>query len=141
MQAAIAVVDSHDGRIATGAQQQGLEQCLSVYDRFLRTPMRAPCTMLVSRSQSAALDKGCQGELERCRTLLPSAPWLSDLRLQFWTEAQEPLPLELAQVVAAAAARHVLFENTGDPLFEAVLTKLAHNPFQRGRPAARKKRR
>jgi hypothetical protein len=113
---------------------------LSVYDQFLRTPMRMPCTMLVSRSPT--VDKNCQGDLEHCRTLLPNAPWLSDLRLQFWTEVPpEPLPLELAQIVAAATARHMLLENTSDPVFEAVLTKLAHNPFQRGRPAVKRKRR
>jgi hypothetical protein len=139
MQAAVAVFDSRDARIATGAQQQGLNQCLSVYDQFLRAPMRVPCTMLVSRSPT--VDKNCQDDLEHCRTLMPSAPWLSDLRLQVWTEAPEPLPLEMAQVVAAATARHVLLESTSDPVFEAVLTKLAHSPFQRGRVAVKRRRR
>ncbi|MFC5577283.1 hypothetical protein ACFPOA_04540 [Lysobacter niabensis] len=139
MQAAVAVFDARDARITNGAHQQGLNQCLSVYDQFLRMPMRVPCTLLVSRSP--AVDQNCQGDLEHCRPLFPNAPWLSDLRLQFWTEAPEPLPLELAQIVAAATARHVLLEHTSDPVFEAVLTKLAHNPFQRGRPVVKRRRR
>lgn len=141
MQAAIAIFDSRYVRTTPGARQQGLTQCLSVYSQFVQAPMRVPCTMLVSRSQTEATDKRLRDELELCRVMLPNAPWLGALQLQLWNEALEPLPLELAHVVAASTARHVLSENTSDSLFEAVLTKLAHNPFQHGRPATRKKRR
>jgi hypothetical protein len=139
MQAAVAIIDSRAVRVTDGAQQQALFQCLSAYDKFVRTPMRVPCTMLVSRSQSEVLDKQFLDELARCRTLMPSAPWLGDVRLQFWNEAMEPLALEMSRVVAAATARHALFDSGNDALFEAIATKLAHNPLQRGR-SVRKRR-
>lgn len=139
MRVAIAAFDSRDGGMASGVPQQALSPCLSVYDQSVRPPMRPPCTLLVSRSQSSAIDKQCLEELARCRVLMPNAPWLGDLQLQFWKDAPEPLPLELAQVVAAAVARQMLSENTNDPLFEALLAKLAHNPFQRRRSAQKRR--
>lgn len=140
MRAAISVFDSRDRKATHGTSQQALSQCLSVYDQFLRTPLQQSCTLLVSRSQTEAVDQQCLEELGRYRTLMPEASWLRDLQLQFWNETLEPLPLELAQVVAASAARHVLAEDTGnDPLFEAILTKLAHNPIQRRRSAPKRR--
>ncbi|MEG3788893.1 hypothetical protein V1318_02040 [Lysobacter sp. CCNWLW3] len=140
MRAAIAVFDSRDRKSTQGMSQQALSQCLSAYDRFLQTPLQQPCTLLVSRGQTEAVDKQCLEELGRCRTLMPEAPWLRDLQLQFWNETPEPLPLELAQIVAAAAARHALAEDTGnDSIFEAILTKLTHNPIQRRRSAHKRR--
>jgi hypothetical protein len=140
MQVAVAIFDSRAVGATGGAPQQALFQCLSVYDQFVRMPMRLPCTMLVSRSQSEALDEQFLGELARCRLLMPNASWLGDVQLQFWSGAIEPLALEMSHVVAAATARHVLFESRNDSLFEAIATKLAHNPLQRGR-SVRKARR
>ncbi|MNE93898.1 hypothetical protein D3C80_1918040 [compost metagenome] len=96
--------------------------------------------MLIAASQTAPVDEQCLAELSRCRTLMPNARWLDEVQLQFWSEAIEPLPLELARVVALATARHVLFEEADDPLFDAVLTKLAHDPLQGRRPSPRKRR-
>jgi hypothetical protein len=101
--------------------------------------MRQPCTVLVARSQTDAVDQQCLAELSHSRTLMPKATWLDAVQLQFWNEMVEPLPLELANVVANATARHVLFGDANDPLFEAVRTKLAH-PFQSRHPAARRRR-
>lgn len=139
MQAAVAIVDSRDVRTAV-VQPQALSRCVSVYNQWVQASARMPCTMLIAASQGGPADEQCLAELLRCRTLMPNARWLDDLQLQFWSEAIEPLPLELARVVALSTARHVLFEGADDPLFEAVLTKLAHDPFQGRRPSPRKRR-
>jgi hypothetical protein len=137
MGVAIAIVDSRSARTAA-ANGRALHECLSAYDRFVRTPMREPCSLLVARSQTDALDQQKLADLSHSRALMPRATWLDALRLQFWGETVEPLPLELAGVVANAAARHVLFADANNPLFEAVFAKLAH-PFQRRRPSARRR--
>lgn len=139
MRAAISVFDLRGGRTTDGMTQQALSQCLSAYDQFLRTPSRQPCTLLVSRSQTEVIDQQYLDELVRCRALMPEAPWLGDLQLQFWDEALEPLPLELAQVLASAAARHMLAEGTSDTLFDAISTKLVHNPIERRRSALKRR--
>lgn len=141
MQAAVVIVDSRDVRTAV-AQPQTLSRCVSVYNQLVQASAstRLPCTMLIAASQGGPADAQCLAELSLCRTLMPHARWLDDLQLQFWSEAIEPLPLELARVVALSTARHVLFEESDDPLFEAVLTKLAHDPLQGKRPSSRKRR-
>lgn len=140
MRAALSVFDSRERKATQGVGQQALSQCLSVYDQFLRTPLQQPCTLLVARSQTGAIDQQCLEELARSRTLMPEAPWLGNVQMQFWNEALEPLPLELAHVMAASAARHVLADDSSnDPLFEAILTKLAHNPIQRRRSTTKRR--
>ncbi|HEY5803483.1 MAG TPA: hypothetical protein VIT90_07330 [Lysobacter sp.] len=139
MQAAVAIVDSRDVRTAV-AQPQALSRCVSIYNQLIQASTRLPCTMLIAVSQTDPADEQCLVELSRCRILMPNARWLDDLQLQFWSEEIEPLPLELARVVALSTARHVLFEEAEDPLFDAVLTKLAHDPLQGKRPSPRKRR-
>lgn len=138
MQIAIAIIDLRDGH-SLGMHQRALSQCLAVYNESLQLPCRESCTLLVSRSQAAAIDQQQLDALAKCKTHMPGAHWLKEMQLQFWSEPPEPIPLELSQLVATAAARYALDDEASLPLIDAILTKLVHNPFQRTHRAARRR--
>lgn len=142
-QIAITIVDARENRETDAAgtsQRPALADGLAIYDDFIRMPGRRACAMLVSRAQSAEIDRQYREELARCRTRMPQADWLRNLQLREWEEPVEPLPLELAHVVAASVVRHRLHENVHNPVFDVVLTKLAHTPFQLKRSTRLKRR-
>jgi hypothetical protein len=114
------------------ATPRALLDCLTAYDQYLQAPLRRTCTMLVCRSHSAETDRQQVKDLDHCRAQMVGAAWLRDLQFHTWTEPVEPLPLELAQVIAASVTRHVLTGGEGDPVFDAVSAKLANDPFPRG---------
>jgi hypothetical protein len=142
-QIAITVVDARETR-GTAAdrtmQRQALADGLAIYDQCVRTPGRRACDLLLSRAQSAEIHQQYQEELVRCRSRMPDADWLRSMQLRIWDEPVEPLPLELAHIVATSVARHCLDENVPNPVFDAVLAKLAHIPFQLKRLAKLKRR-
>jgi len=143
MQVAIAVLEAPEaGAAATirTSHRQGMLDCLSIYDQFVRVPGRQPCTMLVTRGQSTAADHECLEDFSRCRTLLPDADWLPALELRFWKEPAEPLPLELVNVIAAAVMRQRVNDGVPNPIFESVLAKLTHIPAQFRRLSKTKRR-
>lgn len=142
-QIAITVVDAREtrGTAADGTtQRQALANGLAIYDQCVRTPGRSACGLLLSRAQSTEIHQQYQEELVRCRSRMPDADWLRRMQLRMWDEPVEPLPLELAHIVAASVARHCLDEHVPNPVFDAALAKLAHIPFQLKRPAKLKRR-
>lgn len=140
IQIAITIVDARENRGTDATQRPALAEGLAIYDDFTRMPGRRACAMLVSRAHSAEIDQQYREELARCRARMPQADWLRNLQLRGWDEPLEPLPLELAHVVATSVVRHRLHENVPNPVFDAVLTKLAHTPFQLKRPTRLKRR-
>ncbi|MEO7326265.1 MAG: hypothetical protein ABIW82_15695 [Dokdonella sp.] len=146
MQIAITIADAR-GIARTSAtaaevdqQQQGLSNCLVTYEQFSGAPGRRPCTVIVSRSQGEEVDQQCLETFSRSRTHLPTADPLRDLQLRFWKEPIEPLSLELAHAAAASVVRHRVRDDITNPVFDAVLTKLAHMPFQLQRSPRLKRR-
>lgn len=141
---AIAIVDSREAQGTAGvverAQPQALSSCLATYSKVVRAQKRAPCALLISRTQGTDVDERFLKEFAHCRTVMTESEWLNELHLRFWNQAVEPLPLELAQVVAAAVLRHQLDDRGFNPIFEAVLTKLVHNPFPYKSPTKGKRR-
>jgi hypothetical protein len=141
MQVAITIRDSRERQgTAIAAPWQALSDCLSTHDQFVSQPGRRACDMLVSSRQTAESEQRYLEEFLRCRAHMPHAVWLRDMHLRFWEEPVEPLPLELAHIVAASVAHCQLHEEAPNPIFDAVLTKLAHNPFKGKRLDKRKRR-
>lgn len=143
MQVALSVVDLRAGKHrikSADMHQRALSQCLEIYNESAQVRMREPCTLMLSRSQTAAIDQQQVEALAKCRAQMPGAPWLEQMQLQFWSEALEPIPLELSQLMAAAAARYVLDDDASLPLVDAMITKLVHNPLQRMHPAGRRRK-
>jgi hypothetical protein len=139
VQIAVAVIEvpktsKETAATAVSAQRQALADNLAVYDSFLRVPGRHAYSMLVSRMPSAEAERQYREELALCRSRMSGTDWLRDLQLRAWKEPVEPLPLELAHVIAASVARHRHQQDTPNPVFDAVLTKLVHAPFQVKRP-------
>lgn len=144
MEIAVAIVDaraSDDAKAGfQSAQPQALSNCLATYSKVVRIQKRGPCALVVSRTQGADIDQQFLKEFAHCRTSLSEAEWLNDMQLRFWNQSIEPLPLELAQVIAAAVLRYRLDERAFNPIFEAVLSKMVHNPFPYRSPAKAKRR-
>ena len=136
MQVAITIRDTANARsAATGAVQgQALSDCLVIYDHFASLPGRNACTLLVSGRLSSESEQRYQKGFVRCCERMPHALWLRDMHLRFWKEPIEPLPLELAHIVAASVVRHHLHAQATNPIFAAVQAKLARSPSQRKHP-------
>lgn len=145
MQIAVSILDAKQTQetatVSLVAKRQALSGCLEIYDQFVRAPPgRRACAVLVSRAQGVDIDHRSQEELVRCRTRMPEATWLADMQLRIWKEPIEPLPLELAHLIAESVVRRLLHEDVANPIFDATLTKLAHNPFQFKRTTKPKRR-
>jgi hypothetical protein len=115
---------------AVSAQRHAFANNLAVYDSFLRAPGRHAYSMLVSRIQSAEAEREYREELALCQLRMSGTDWIRDLELRAWKEPVEPLPLELAHVIATSVVRHRHQEELANPVFDAVLAKLVHAPFQ-----------
>lgn len=130
---AVTVVDTRKRPETAGArghvQSDALSSCLGHYSKAMRARKRTPCTMLLSRSQGAVTDEQLQKEFAQARSMLSEADALDAMNLHVWSQPAEPLPLELANVIAAAVLRHQLEPSGFNPVFEAVLGKLVHNAF------------
>ena len=139
----VAVVDARKRAQAAGSrlkpQTDALSSCFGHYGRAVRAHKRTPCTVLLTRSQGEAIDTQLQREFVQARAMLPDAGALETMNLHVWRQAVEPLPLELANVIAAAVLRHHLAPNGFNPVFEAALGKLVHNAFPFAHPKARKR--
>lgn len=108
--------------------RESVLECLSGYREFFKQPGYEACRLVL-----AAAPAGQRGELltaafkaaqERLRS--PGAP--APMRVQFCAPGEEPLPLELASLASAATLRHLLAPGVGNPIFDAVRSKLVRVP-------------
>jgi hypothetical protein len=129
----VSVIDTRKRAEPSGTrahvEADALSSCLGHYSKAMRARKRAPCAMLFSRSQGAATDEQLQKEFAQSRAMLSEADALDAMNLLVWQQPREPLPLELANVIAAAVLRHQLEPGGFNPVFEAILGKLVHNAF------------
>ena len=139
MSVAVSVLDG-DGAQATTAsnQRQGLVECLSIYDQYLRVPGRQACSVLVVRGHDGGHDQGYTDAFARSRRSL-DVKWLQDMELHVLNAPREPLPLEVAHVVATSIARYRVDEDMDNPIVDTIRAKLSHRPMLLDRPL--KKRR
>ncbi|HEY4090940.1 MAG TPA: hypothetical protein VGN46_05445 [Luteibacter sp.] len=99
--------------------------CLTAYSGFLKSTSQAACCLLIAPSRGALQN---DAQLKVYREALPhldSAARLGPLELTFWSEATDPLALEMTQLAAAAVGRHILQPDQPNPLFETVRAQLA----------------
>ena len=91
------------------------------------------------RAESVGAEKLCREELASRRSLA-EAEWLREFELHAWKEPVEPLPLELACVIAAAVVRDSAQGDASHPILDAAMTKLVHDaPVDRKRNRGRRR--
>lgn len=139
MSIAISVLDGDCTAATTKAnQRQGLAECLSIYDQYVRVPGRQACTVLMGRGHLGAVDQEFTLAFARSQRLL-DARWLQTMESRNCTDPVEPLPLEVAHVIAASIARYRVDPDIDNPIVDAIRVKLSHRPALLDRPP--KKRR
>lgn len=126
MQVSISMLEDVEG---AGANRcNGLLNCLTAYNAYVRAPGHEPGNVLVSRRSDAASDPAHDDALGHCRERLPDMKWLQRVESNSWNGTAEPLPLEFAHVVAGSVIRYRANPAAANPIALAVRTKLAH-PF------------
>lgn len=99
--------------------------CLTTYATNLKSTNQTACRIIVASPGNATdndLRRTAYGEV---LPHLDSAARLGALELDFWPEATLPLPLEVAQLAAAAVGRHLERPAEASLVFEAVRAHLA----------------
>lgn len=133
MRVAIAVTGIDSNRVAmTKFHGTPLEACLTTFDHEARLASQRDFTLAISTSQPNSIQAEYRDALKVARDRLPGSILLRDLKLDFWPSGTEPLPLELAKVVAASALRHFQSGSDADSVFDAAKAKFANDPFPRG---------
>ncbi len=97
--------------------------CLSAYGAFLKSSNQPACRVMIA--PGPASDEAQQHIYEEMRPHLDHADRVGRLELAFWPEATLPLPLEIAQLAAAAVGRHLQQPKQANPLFDTVRAHLA----------------
>ncbi|WP_148649880.1 hypothetical protein [Lysobacter antibioticus] len=133
MRVAISVTGVEQHRVAV-AKFHGsrLEGCLATFDRETRPASQRDFARAISSSQANSIQVEYRDALKLARGRLPESILLRDLQLDFWPAGTEPLPLELAKVVATSVLRHFQSGGDVDSVFDAAKAKLANDPFPRG---------
>ncbi|KRA35494.1 hypothetical protein ASD68_03585 [Rhodanobacter sp. Root627] len=125
---AMAVVDHEPGERqgADGARYRSLfSGCLTAYEAYLKASGQRSVRIMVAPSEGDAkndLRLTVYGDLLRHldRTEPRDTP-----ELVFWPEGTPSLPMEVAQLAAAAVSRHLQEPTQVNPLFETVRAHLA----------------
>lgn len=143
MEVAVVVLDSRGRQLSTRSREhshlEAFSSCLALYSDAARARNRASCSLLLSRSSGAGIDAQYEKEFANCRNMQSDAGTLDTMQLRFWSQPREPLPLELANVIAAAVLRHQLDPNGFNPVFAATMGKLAHKNFPATNARGRKR--
>lgn len=143
VQMAVAIHDSREQLTAItpeAARRQTLSECLTIYDAFARSPGRQPCNTLVTRGHDASRDQHYRDSFLRSGRRLGDVEWIRQMQLRFCSDAELPLPLELAQAAAESVAQQQCHKGTHHPIFDMVLTKLIQTPPALQRPLKGKRR-
>lgn len=125
---AVAVVEHQAGQNSRSdaARYRSLfSGCLTAYGAYLKSTNQEACRIIVASPGNAAdndLRRAAYGEM---LPHLDSAARLGALELGFWPEATMPLPMEVAQLAAAAVGRHLERPSEASPIFETVRAHLA----------------
>lgn len=132
-----------------GASPQGSEalryralfsESLGAYGTHLRETNQLACRVLVAPRLESSVNRTQKQVYDDVLSHLDGGAFLAPLSLAFWPDAITPLPLELAQLAAAAAGRYLLEPTRTSPLFETVRTLMVpssrfhpHRSFRRRR--------
>lgn len=99
--------------------------CLTAYDSFLKTANQAAFRVMVAPNHGDAQNDQQLAVYNELLPHLDGAKRLHAIELAFWPEAKPPLPMEVAQLAAAAVIRHLHEPAQTNPLFDVVRTNLA----------------
>lgn len=134
----ISVHEAHPGdSTVASAPEQGLVTCLSAYQTEILSQKRQPIRQLIVAN---GLGTANRAALLDCRRRFADQTWIQQLEVTEWRDPDEPLPLELARVIAGAVARHCDDPQAANPILDAIRPKLA-NPPPQWQSAAKVKRR
>ncbi|WP_363799868.1 hypothetical protein ABU614_07100 [Lysobacter firmicutimachus] len=141
MRVAVTVVGVGPNRVAApSSRAMPLEGCLTTFDREASSASKRDCAFVVSAAQPESIRAEYLDSLELARSRMPGSSLLRDLQLTFLPSGTEPLPTELANVVATSVLRHLQSHGDTDAVFDAARSKFANDPFPRGWGKTRLKR-
>lgn len=113
--------------------------CLTAYDAYLKSTKQTACRVIIATPGDAASNDVRRATYGDALVHLDSTERLGALELGFWPEDAVPLPMEVAQLAAAAVGQHLQHPSTASPLFETVRAHLV--PPSRFHALSRQKRR
>jgi hypothetical protein len=99
--------------------------CLTAYSAYLKNTRQAACHLVIAPSHEPLENEAQKLAYNEVLTHLDSTSRAGALELAFWPEATVPVPMEMAQLVAAAVGRHVQQPTQASPIFETVRAHLA----------------
>ncbi|WP_243050341.1 hypothetical protein [Dyella sp. RRB7] len=102
-----------------------LSGCLTAYSNYLKSTKQTACRLVIAPNQDPLKNEMQQRVYHEVLPHLDSTSRLGPLELAFWSEATVPVPLEMAQLAAAAVGRHVQHPTPASPIFETIRAHLA----------------
>ena len=140
---AVAIVEQDPGQRQgsdAGRHRSLFAGCLTAYDSYLKSSNQRAFRLMLAPSHGATEDDLRQAVYAEMLPHMDGSERWGALELAFWSGATPPLPMEVAQLAAAAVSRHLQEPSQVNPLFEAVRAQLAspsHFHVSGGRSARR----
>ena len=125
---AVAIVEHDPGQrqgTDAGRHRSLFAGCLTAYGTYLKSSNQRAFRLMLAPSHSAAQDDLRQVVYAEMLPHMEGSERWGALELAFWSEVPPPLPMEVAQLAAAAVSRHLQEPAQVNPLFEAVRAHLA----------------
>jgi hypothetical protein len=107
--------------------RRSLSGCLLAYEAFLKDAHEHARGVLIAASRKDNQGKNLLEAFKEARDRLDDAS-LAKIELRFWSEHVLPLPLEIANLTAAAISRYLEAPGQANPIFDAVASKLVNPP-------------
>jgi hypothetical protein len=108
--------------------RRSLSNCLSAYEAFLKDAHERACSVLIAASRKGDQGKNLLEAFKDTRSRIDGDSRLANVELRLWSEHVLPLPLEIANLAAAAISRYLEAPNQANPIFDAVASKLVNPP-------------
>jgi hypothetical protein len=108
--------------------RRSLSGCLSNYEAFLKDARERARGVLIAASRKGDQGKHLLDAFKDTRDRLDDDSRLADFELRLWAEHMLPLPLEIANLAAAAISRYLEAPGQANPIFDAVASKLVSPP-------------
>ncbi|TPG05931.1 hypothetical protein EAH88_14925 [Rhodanobacter glycinis] len=125
---AVAIVRLESGERQGGAAARCrslFTGCLTAYGTYLKTSNQCAFRLMLAPGQSAETNAQRLAVYAEMLPHLEGSGRLGALELAFWPGGTPPLPMEVAQLAAAAVSRHLQAPAQANPLFDAVREQLA----------------
>jgi hypothetical protein len=108
--------------------RRSLSGCLSAYEVFLKDARERARGILIAASRKGDQGKNLLEAFKDTRSRLDDDSRLANFELRLWSEQVLPLPLEIANLAAAAISRYLEASSQANPIFDAVASKLVNPP-------------